>query len=52
MIKYIPRFAEKEILNLASFFPVVAVVGPRQVGKTSLVQAIRSKLHKKSDIGV
>lgn len=41
---YITRLAEKNILNLATYFPAVAVVGPRQVGKTSLIQAIRSKL--------
>lgn len=45
---YVPRIAEAEILKLASYFPVVAVVGPRQVGKTSLVKAIRSKLEKPS----
>lgn len=45
---YIPRLAESEILKLASYFPAVAVVGPRQVGKTSLVQAIRSKLSNPS----
>lgn len=45
---YIPRIAEAEILKLASYFPVVAVVGPRQVGKTSLVKAIRSQLDKPS----
>lgn len=45
---YIPRATETEILKLASYFPAVALVGPRQVGKTSLVQAIRSKLSKLS----
>lgn len=45
---FIPRSAEKAILNLTSYFPAVAVVGPRQVGKTSLVQAIRSKLSRPS----
>lgn len=47
-ISYIPRIAEAEVLKLAAYFPVVAVVGPRQVGKTSLVKAIRSKLEKPS----
>ncbi len=45
---YIPRATEAEILKLATFFPAVAVVGPRQVGKTSIVQAIRSHLPKPS----
>lgn len=48
MDKFIPRIAEKDILQLVSYFPAVAVVGPRQVGKTSLVQAIRSQLTKRS----
>lgn len=45
---YIARTAEKHILKLASYFPAVAVVGPRQVGKTSLVQALRARLPKQS----
>ncbi len=45
---YISRSAEDEILKMAAYFPAVAVVGPRQVGKTSLVQAIRSKLSRPS----
>jgi len=45
---YIPRKAEGEVLKLAAYFPVVAIVGPRQVGKTSLVKAIRSQLSKPS----
>ncbi len=45
---YIPRAAEAEIVKLAAYFPAVAVVGPRQVGKTSLVQAIRSILDRPS----
>lgn len=42
--QYIARRAESEILKLATYFPAVAVVGLRQVGKTSLIQAIRSAL--------
>ncbi|MEM6318674.1 MAG: ATP-binding protein [Bacteroidota bacterium] len=48
MNQYITRNDEKSILKLATFFPAVAVVGPRQVGKTSLVKAIRSQLTKPS----
>ncbi len=47
-MNYIARAAEQHILKLASYFPAVAVVGPRQVGKTSLVQALRAQLHKPS----
>jgi predicted AAA+ superfamily ATPase len=36
----IPREAEKEIINLASHFKAVAVVGPRQSGKTTLVRML------------
>ncbi len=39
-IPYITRTAEKDILRLLSHFPAVAIVGPRQVGKTSLAQHI------------
>ena len=41
---FLSRLAEKEILKLATYFPAVAIVGPRQVGKTSLVQNLRAKL--------
>ena len=36
----IQREAEKEILNLAAHFKAVAVVGPRQSGKTTLVRML------------
>ncbi len=39
-LPYIFRTAEKDILRLLSHFPAVAIVGPRQVGKTSLAQHI------------
>jgi len=38
----IARFASSALLNLAEGFPVVAVTGPRQSGKTTLVQAVFS----------
>jgi hypothetical protein len=41
---YIPRKAEKEILDLVAFFPAVVIVGPRQVGKTSLARHIAGQL--------
>lgn len=40
---YITRTAEKDILRLLSHFPAVAIVGPRQVGKTSLAQHIAAE---------
>lgn len=42
---YIKRTIEKEIKTLAREFPVVAVLGPRQSGKTTLVKHIFKK-HK------
>jgi predicted AAA+ superfamily ATPase len=45
---YINRFSEERVLKLASYFPVVGIVGPRQVGKTSLAQGIRQRLEKPS----
>jgi len=38
LIPYITRTAEKDISQLAEQFPAVAIVGPRQVGKTSLAK--------------
>ena len=42
-LPYINRTAEKDILRLLSHFPAVAIVGPRQVGKTSLAQHIAAQ---------
>lgn len=39
---YITRLAENDITRLSSNFPAVAIVGPRQVGKTSLAKHISS----------
>ncbi|HNS18334.1 MAG TPA: ATP-binding protein [Bacteroidales bacterium] len=44
----ITRSAEKDILELANYFPCIAIVGPRQVGKTTLIKMIREKLDKPS----
>jgi predicted AAA+ superfamily ATPase len=41
---YFLRKAEKEILDLAAYFPAVVIVGPRQVGKTSLARHIANHL--------
>lgn len=36
--KDIPRTAYAELLRLASLFPVVTLLGPRQAGKTTLAK--------------
>ena len=46
MSEYIHRKAEKKIEKLLSYFPAVAIVGPRQVGKTSLALAMSAALPK------
>ena len=35
---YIPRNLTPKLLDLATKFPIVTVCGPRQSGKTTLVQ--------------
>ncbi len=47
MDKYLYRLAEKQILRDLQQFPVVGIVGPRQVGKTTLAKMLMSKLEKK-----
>jgi predicted AAA+ superfamily ATPase len=34
----IPRIAQKTLLRLAKGFPIVAITGPRQSGKTTLAR--------------
>lgn len=43
---YIPRLAESAISGLVSRFPAVAIVGPRQVGKTSLAQHLSFRMER------
>lgn len=43
MKKYIHRVLEKELLNAAGEFPVIVVTGPRQTGKSTLLQKIFDK---------
>ena len=44
--RFISRKSEEIVLDLCSYFPAVAVVGPRQVGKTTLVQHLRAHIQK------
>jgi predicted AAA+ superfamily ATPase len=37
---YIPRIAEKEILRALTRSPAVAILGPRQCGKSTLAKRI------------
>ena len=43
--KYIPRFIEKALKNSLKYFPALALSGPRQSGKSTLVKHIFSKTH-------
>lgn len=45
---YIKRFIEDKLLYLLRNFPAVAVLGPRQAGKTTLVKEIRKQLSSES----
>ena len=42
---YLPRIIEAEFLTVLNNFPAVALLGPRQVGKTTLVKMIKDKLN-------
>ncbi|MGL4484045.1 MAG: AAA family ATPase, partial [Anaerovoracaceae bacterium] len=41
MEKYINRSIEKKIIEASDEYPVVMIIGPRQVGKTTLLEHIR-----------
>ena len=45
---YINRSSEQRILKLLEHFPAVAILGPRQSGKTTLVKEISKKLKNES----
>jgi predicted AAA+ superfamily ATPase len=45
---YIKRSIEERLLMLLKHFPAVAILGPRQAGKTTLVKEIRKQLTKES----
>lgn len=42
------RHAQSDLLELLGFFPVVAIVGPRQVGKTTLAKEMLSQMGRES----
>lgn len=46
---YIKRAAESTIARISKMFPVLLVTGPRQVGKTTLLQKLANE-QKKSGI--
>ena len=45
---YIKRTIEKKLLELFSNFPAIAILGPRQVGKTTLAKEVMTHLPKES----
>lgn len=42
----VERKIKKQLLKNISFFPAVAILGPRQVGKTTLVKGLQGELQK------
>ncbi|TAK31049.1 MAG: ATPase, partial [Saprospiraceae bacterium] len=42
MNTFLPRILGKEVERLVQHYPAVVIVGPRQVGKTSLVKHLQS----------
>lgn len=44
----IKRILESTVLKSLEFFPAVGILGPRQVGKTTLVKSLMSQLNKSS----
>jgi len=42
------RKAEEKLVKTTNYFPVTGIIGPRQVGKTTLAKKLRKKLKKES----
>jgi predicted AAA+ superfamily ATPase len=47
MDMYIQRYIEKDIVKALKNFPVVAVTGPRQCGKSTLVKELANQLSQR-----
>lgn len=47
-MKIIPRILERNLLAMVRQFQIVGIIGPRQVGKTTLVKSISNKLPRNS----
>ena len=45
-MKYIHRSLEKIVLEVSKEYPVVLVTGPRQVGKTTMLQKLMEKTNR------
>ena len=45
----IKRIAEKELVSILKFFPAVAILGPRQSGKTTLAKDILKEFKDNSN---
>jgi hypothetical protein len=43
---YIERIVTKELIRLIELFPVVSIIGPRQVGKTTLARHLMNSIDK------
>ena len=48
MDKHLQRIAENHILSDLQQFPIVGIVGPRQVGKTTLAKMLMNKRARKA----
>ena len=44
MIQYVKRNIEKELITRMKYFPVVAVLGPRQCGKSTLIKELSKRI--------
>ena len=44
----IARFITSGLIETLDYFPVAGIIGPRQVGKTTLVKHIIQRLEKES----